>query len=69
MHHASATRIARLIYNAAQRRFEAVVEFFTPGIAQPLRVPVRVEASPNIPHRQLARALTREAQRRGIGGL
>ncbi|WP_417809172.1 hypothetical protein [Thioclava sp.] len=69
MHHATATRIALLIYNAAQRRFEAVVEFFTPGLTQPLRIPVLVEASEQICHRQLARALTREAQRRGIGGL
>ncbi|OWY08165.1 hypothetical protein B6V74_13505 [Thioclava sp. F42-5] len=69
MHHGNATHIARLIYNAAQRRFEAIVEFFIPGVAQPLRVPVRIEASENIPHRQLTRALTREAQRRGIGGL
>ncbi|KEO61144.1 hypothetical protein [Thioclava indica] len=69
MHHAIATRIALLIYNAAQRRFEAVVEFFTPGLAMPLRVPVRVEANERICHSQLTRALTREAQRRGIGGL
>ncbi|OOY13629.1 hypothetical protein BMG00_07645 [Thioclava marina] len=69
MHHATATRIARLIYNAAHRRFEAVVEFFTPGLVEPLRVPVRVDAAPGISHRQLTRALTREAQRRGIGGL
>ncbi|KFE34852.1 hypothetical protein [Thioclava atlantica] len=69
MHHGTATRIVRVIYNAAQRRFEAVVEFFAPGIAQPLRVPVRVEADQRISHRQLARVLTREAQRRGIGGL
>jgi len=69
MHHASAVHIACLIYNTAQRRFEAVVEFFTPGLAQPLRVPVLVEASERMCHRQLTRALTREAQRRGLGGL
>lgn len=69
MHHASAAHIAHLIYNAAQRQFEAVVEFFTPGLAQPLRIPVLVEANECISYGQLARALTREAQRRGIGGL
>lgn len=69
MHHASAIRIAHLIYNAARRRFEAVVEFFAPGVPVPLRVPVRVEARPDMAHGPLVRALTREAERRGIGRL
>ena len=69
MHHANATRIARVIYDAAQRRFEAVVEFFAPGLPEPLRVPVRVQADPGMDHRRLAGLLAREAQRRGIGRL
>ena len=69
MHHAPAIRIAQLIYNAAQRRFEAVVEFFTPGLGYPLAIPVRLEVHQQISHRHLTRALTREAQRRGIGGI
>lgn len=69
MHHASAVRIAQLIYDAARRAFLAVVEFFTPGLPQPLRVPVRVRAGADLPHPALVRALVREAQKRGIGGL
>lgn len=69
MHHASAVRILNLIYDAARRRFEAIVEFFAPGLPVPLRVPVRVEARPDLSHRRLVRVLTREAERRGIGGL
>ncbi|PTV95085.1 hypothetical protein C8J27_10527 [Rhodobacter aestuarii] len=67
MHHATAIHIAQLIYNAALRRFEAVVEFFAPGMPVPLRVPVRVQAQPDMAHRRLVHALTREAQRQGIG--
>lgn len=67
MRQSTAIRIAHLLYDAARRQFEAVVEFFSPGLPEPLRVPVRVHATPDIPHRQLVRALTREAQRRGIG--
>lgn len=66
---ATAIRIVHLIYNAARRRFEAVVEFFAPGLPVPLRVPVRVSAPPGLSHRHLVRALTQEAQRRGIGRL
>lgn len=69
MHHASAIRILHLIYDAARRRFEAVVEFFAPGLPVPLRVPVRVTARADMPHPRLVRALTREATRRGIGGI
>ena len=69
MHHASAIRIMHLIYDAARRRFEAVVEFFAPGLPVPLRVPVRVVARHDMPHPRLVRALMREATRRGIGGL
>lgn len=65
----TAMRIAQVIYNAACRRFEAVVEFFTPGLAQPLRVAVRVSAGQDLGHRQLVLALRREAVRRGIGPL
>ena len=61
-----ATRIAELVYNAARRRFEAVVEFFAPVMPAPLRVPVRVYAHPDLSHERLVRALMREAQRRGI---
>ncbi|WP_444460891.1 hypothetical protein [Rhodobacter capsulatus] len=64
MHHV-AIRIAHLIYNAALRQFEAVVEFFAPGLPAPMRVPVRVQATPDMGHRRLVRALTREARRRG----
>ncbi|ETD91339.1 hypothetical protein ACTTAL_17870 [Rhodobacter capsulatus] len=64
MHHV-AVRIAHLIYNAALRQFEAVVEFFAPGLPAPMRVPVRVQATPDMGHRRLVRALTREARRRG----
>lgn len=67
MHHAIAVRIAQLIYDAARRQFEAVVEFFAPGMPVPLRVPVRVQAAPDIAHGRLVHVLTREAQRRGIG--
>jgi hypothetical protein len=66
MNHATATRIAQLFYNAARRQFEAVVEFFAPGLPQPLRVPVALRIPVDTPHSQLARALAREAQRRGI---
>ncbi|MBZ4023620.1 hypothetical protein CKO11_14285 [Rhodobacter sp. TJ_12] len=66
MSHATAVRIAQLIYNAALRQFEAVVEFFAPGMPQPLRVPVRVRARPDMGHSRLVHVLTREAQRRGI---
>ncbi|OCX60428.1 hypothetical protein BFP70_17610 [Thioclava sp. SK-1] len=69
MNHATAIHIARLFYNAAKHRFEAIVEFFAPGMPVPLRVPVRVHADQGIAHRQLTRALTQEAQRRGIGRL
>jgi hypothetical protein len=69
MHHATATRIARLFYDAARRRFDAVVEFFAPGLPEPLRVPVVFEAPPDLAYRDLTRALTRAAQRRGIGGV
>lgn len=65
MNHASAIRILHLIYDAARRRFEAVVEFFAPGLPVPLRVPVRVEARADLPHPRLVRALMREATRRG----
>ncbi|MCL7464188.1 hypothetical protein [Phaeovulum sp. NW3] len=65
----TAIRIATLFYDAARRRFEAVVEFFAPGLPVPLRVPVTLAAPPGMSHAQLARALTREAARRGIGGL
>jgi hypothetical protein len=65
----SAIRVAEPIYNAARRRFEAVVEFFAPGLPLPLRVPVILSAPQGMPHPQLARALAAEAARRGIGGL
>ncbi|WP_372840162.1 hypothetical protein [Phaeovulum sp.] len=65
----SATHIAEVFYDAALRRFEAVVEFFAPGLPLPLRVPVKLAAPQGIPHETLARALTAEAARRGIGGL
>ncbi|GEM_PF-1353525 len=65
----SATHIADLFYNAALRRFEAVVEFFAPGLPLPLRVPVKLSAPQGIAHDMLARALMAEAVRRGIGGL
>jgi len=65
MHHHFAIRIAQLIYNAALRQFEAVVEFFAPGLPVPMRVPVRVQAAPDIGHPRLVRALTHEARRRG----
>ena len=67
MHHAAAIHIARLFYDAACRRFDAVVEFFAPGLPEPLRVPVVFHAPPDLGYRDLTRALTREAQRRGIG--
>ena len=66
MNHATATRIAQLFYNAARRQFEAVVEFFAPGVPQPLRIPVALRIPIDTPHSQLTRALTREAQRCGI---
>lgn len=69
MHHASAARIADLVYDAARRAYLAVVEFFAPGLRQPLRVPVRLHARADLPHPVLVRALLREAQRRGIGGI
>lgn len=59
----TATRIATLAYDAARRRFEAVVEFFSPGLPQPMRIPVRVSAPPSIGHRRLVRGLVHEAQR------
>jgi hypothetical protein len=62
----TATRIAQLFYNAAQRQFEAVVEFFAPGLPQPLRVSVALCIPADTPHHKLARALAHEAQRRGI---
>ncbi|MFD2175613.1 hypothetical protein [Rhodobacter lacus] len=69
MRQSTAIRIAHLLYDAARRQFEAVVEFFAPGMPVPLRVPVRVSAAPDISHRRLVDVLTREAQRRGIGRL
>ncbi|MDF1620300.1 hypothetical protein [Pseudothioclava nitratireducens] len=69
MHQAFAQRIARLFYNAARRRFEGVVEFFAPGLPEPMRVPVTLEAPEGISHGALTRSLLREAQRRGIGGI
>lgn len=69
MHHATAIRIAQLFYDALHRRFEAVVEFFAPGLPVPLCVPVRLHAPPDLAHPQLVRALTRKAQHRGIGGI
>lgn len=66
MAQATATRIAQLFYNAARRQFEAVVEFFAPGLPQPLRVPVALRIPVDTPHHKLARALAVEAQRRGI---
>jgi hypothetical protein len=65
----SATRIAEVFYNAARRRFEAVVEFFAPGMPSPLRVPVILAIPQATPHPHLARALAAEAARRGIGSL
>jgi hypothetical protein len=65
----TAIRIADVAYDAARRRFEAVVEFFAPGLPIPLRVPVALVAPQDLPHRRLARALAQEAARRGIGGL
>jgi hypothetical protein len=65
----TAIRIADLIYDAARRRFEAVVEFFAPGMPLPLRVPVALAAPQNLPHARLTRALAQEAARRGIGGV
>ncbi|MBW6507271.1 MAG: hypothetical protein K0B00_11040 [Rhodobacteraceae bacterium] len=65
----SAIRIAEVFYNAARRRFEAVVEFFAPGLPAPLRVPVMLAIPQATPHATLARALAAEAARRGIGGL
>lgn len=65
----SAIRIADPVYNAARRRFEAVVEFFAPGLPSPLRVPVMLSAPEGTPHARLAPALAAEAARRGIGGL
>jgi len=65
----TATRIADLIYNAARRQFEAVVEFFAPGLPSPLRVPVVLALPLATPHPALARALAAEAARRGIGRL
>ncbi|MDP2063232.1 MAG: hypothetical protein Q8J98_09035 [Phaeovulum sp.] len=65
----SAIHIAEVSYNSARLRFEAVVEFFAPGLPQPLRVPVMLAAPQGTPHRALARALAAEAARRGIGGL
>ena len=65
----TATRIADLIYNAARRRFEAVVEFFAPGLPAPLRVQVILALPQGTPHPTLARALAAEAARRGIGGV
>ncbi len=67
MHHTSALRIVQLVYDALNRRFEAVVEFFTPGCPVPLRVPVRVAARPDMEHGRLVQVLTREAVRRGTG--
>ncbi|MEZ5684707.1 MAG: hypothetical protein R3D78_01855 [Paracoccaceae bacterium] len=67
MQHQTAQRIAGLIYDAARRRFEAVVEFFAPGLPEPMRVPVALHAPESLPHPVLARALLAEAQRRGIG--
>lgn len=66
MPRATATRIAEPFYNAARRQFEAVVEFFTPGLQHPLRVPVSLDIPIDTPHPKLARALTLEAERRGI---
>lgn len=66
MTQATATRIAHLFYNAARRQFEAVVEFFAPGLSQPLRIPVALRVPVDTPHHHLARALALEAQRRGI---
>ncbi len=65
----TATHISALFYNAACRRFEAVVEFLAPGLMPPLRVPVTLCAPQNLPHPALARALATEAARRGIGRL
>lgn len=69
MHHASAVRIVQLIYDATRRAFLATVEFFAPGLPQPMCVPVRVTARVDLPHPVLVRALVREAQRRGVGRL
>lgn len=66
MPHQTAERIAGLIYDAACRRFEAVVEFFAPGLPEPLRVSVALHAPENLPHPVLARALLREARRRAL---
>ncbi|WP_376876618.1 hypothetical protein [Albirhodobacter sp. R86504] len=66
MNNSTATRIAHLFYDAARQRFDAIVEFFTPGLAHPLCIPVTLELSINTPHPQLARALYNEARRRGI---
>lgn len=59
----TATRIAFVIYDATRRHFEAAVEFFTPGIAIPLRIPVTLHAPQSLDHLALTRGLVAEACR------
>lgn len=59
----TAIRIADIAYDAARRSFHAAVEFFTPGLAIPLRIGVRLEAGQDINHPALVRGLVRAAER------
>lgn len=59
----TATRIAFVFYDAARRHFDAAVDFFIPGIAVPLRIPVTFQAPLTIGHPALVNGLVTAAQR------
>lgn len=63
---ARSIRIASVIYDGARSRWLGVVEFFAPGLAPPLAVPVRLSGPHDIEHARLVRALVHEAERVGI---
>jgi hypothetical protein len=62
----TAIRIAQVFYDALRQRFDAVIEFFAPGMPEPMRIPVTLNAPQNMDHARLTRALAREAQRDAI---
>lgn len=59
----SAIHIASVVYDAAQRRFQAAVEMFAPGLPVPLRVGVTLSAPQGTEFAHLARGFVVQAQR------